>query len=46
MGLSQVALARTLGAQKTTVVRWETGKRYPSHVHRLKIEPLLSKQPD
>ncbi len=34
LGLSQEALAQMLGMHKTTVVRWETGRMYPSKAFR------------
>ncbi len=35
--LSQEELARMLGVHKTTVVRWETGKRHPLRSLRRRI---------
>ena len=42
LGLSQEALARSLGVHKTTVVRWEVGRRHPSKARLQKIETLLA----
>jgi len=40
LGLSQGELARSLGVERCTVVRWETGKRYPSKALLTRIETL------
>jgi DNA-binding transcriptional regulator YiaG len=41
-GLSREALARTLGVHKTTVVRWETGRRHPLRSLQGRIDAVIS----
>jgi transcriptional regulator with XRE-family HTH domain len=40
--LSQEQLARKLGVHKTTVVRWETGRRPPLRYLQRRIDALIS----
>jgi len=44
-GLSQEALGRMIGVHKTTVVRWETGRRHPHRSLRARILMLFSGLP-
>ena len=46
LGVSQEALARMIGVHKTTVVRWETGRRHPSKARLQKIGALLTEAAD
>jgi transcriptional regulator with XRE-family HTH domain len=44
-GLSQEALGRMIGVHKTTVVRWETGRRRPSKATEQKLASHLKLRP-
>ena len=41
LGLSQGELARSLGVERCTVVRWETGRTCPCQGHLTTIETIL-----
>jgi DNA-binding transcriptional regulator YiaG len=45
LGLSQEALARMLEVHKTTVVRWETGRRRPSKAAEQRLSSQLKLVP-
>ena len=45
LGLSQEQMARALGVHKTTVVRWETGRRRPSKAAEQKLANHLKLGP-
>ena len=42
LGLSQLALARQLGADITSVNGWEAGRHRISRAHRVRLVPLLA----
>ena len=41
MGLTQVDLAKLLGANETSVFNWENDRNLPSSKHRKKITQVL-----
>ena len=45
-GLSQRQLAKDLGVDSTTVLKWENGRNKPSQKLAKRIEPLLSQVED
>jgi transcriptional regulator with XRE-family HTH domain len=45
-GLTQQAVAKTLGLHQTTVARWEQGKFEPSLTHGLRLAELYNVEAD